>query len=65
LYWFRKWTETNAKQILFRLFSVWTEIFFIRFVDTLVWTMLAVGKMIDSHQTSHQREQISIRLPFF
>ena len=26
-HWFRKWTETNAKQILFRLFSVRTEIF--------------------------------------
>ena len=26
-HWFRKWTKTNAKQILFRLFSVQTEIF--------------------------------------
>jgi len=31
LYWFRKGTETNAKQILFRLFSVRTEIFFYSF----------------------------------
>ena len=30
-HWFRKWTETNAKQILFRLFSVRTEIFFYLF----------------------------------
>jgi len=26
-HWFRKWTETNAKQILFRLFAVRTEFF--------------------------------------
>jgi hypothetical protein len=31
IHWFRKWTETNAKQILFRLFSVRTEIFFCLF----------------------------------
>ena len=30
-YWFRKWTETNAKQILFRLFSVRTENYFYLF----------------------------------
>ena len=30
-HWFQKWTETNAKQILFRLFSVRTEIFFYSF----------------------------------
>ena len=29
--WFRKWTKTNAKQILFWLFSVWTKFLFYLF----------------------------------
>jgi hypothetical protein len=33
-HWFRKWTETNAKQILFRLFSVLNPNFFL----FVLWT---------------------------
>ena len=45
-HWFWKWTEANAKQILFRLFSVRTEFFFIRFVDTLLTHYLFLRLLI-------------------
>ena len=41
-HWFRKWTETNAKQILFRLFSVRTEILF--FCLFVLWTWMYTVK---------------------
>ena len=56
--WFRKWTETNAKQILFRLFSVWTENFFYLFrghprYNIIIWDTILEYFGILGYNTSH------------
>ena len=43
-YWFRKWTETNAKQIMFRLFSVRTENFNYSFRGHPTWQYPIIWK---------------------